>query len=112
MDEEPQVFTPQEERVRKQHRMVIGTSFVLLLLLVGAMWLKIITPPFSYVLFALIFIVDFGAQGYLIWMHRLYWVGGSRVLRGLPALIIAAGYGFMCLVCIAFAIYTVNVYYF
>jgi len=112
MSEETEKLSSNQQAIRKQHRSIVGTSFLLLMILILAMYLKIVEPPFAYLLFSLIFIVDFAAECYVIWKHKVYWVGKNRYLEGGLAQVIAVAYGFLSLVCLALAINLVQVYYF
>jgi len=104
--------TPQEQakadgvsEFRKQSRQVVGTSFLLVLVLLGAITLHFIKPPVTYVLFCLIFIVDFSFQTYLIWKYKEYWITEKFHLQGLKTRIVAMVYAFLALLCLALAIF-------
>jgi len=110
---EPQPKQIKEESIRaykSTSRSITVTTFILLLVLVGAISLQWVRPPFMYVLFSLLFIVDFTGYAMLIFKWKMF-LWGSREIRGIVAYLIGFGYGAMALIFLLFAIYSVTVYY-
>lgn len=92
--------------IRAQFRSITGTSFILVLILVLAVWAHVVKPPIIYVLFALIFVVDFSLHAYLIWQQKIFWWSSMKFIEGGKARVVAVMYGFLALVCVAFAVYS------
>jgi hypothetical protein len=69
------------------------------------MAIKLIKSPIAYSLFCIIFVIDFGRHAALIWKERVYWWGGKRFFKGTPARIVAALYGTLSVIMLAFAIF-------
>ena len=95
-------------RIRSQYRSVVGTTFFLVLVLALASALRIINPPLTYILFSVIFIVDFSLQAYLCWTKKVYWLSSSRIVEGSKARGVAIVFGLLVLVCLLFAIFVIT----
>jgi|GEM_PF-6626528 len=95
-------------RIRAQFRSVVGTTFFLLLVLALASVLRVVKPPLTYILFSLIFVVDFSLQSYLIWKYKIYWLSSRHIVEGGKARAIATVYALLGLACILFGIIAVT----
>ncbi|MFA5030855.1 MAG: hypothetical protein WC495_04665 [Patescibacteria group bacterium] len=95
-------------RIRSQFRSVVGTTFLLVLILALASTLHLIHPPLTYILFSLIFIVDFSLEAYITWMYKIYWISNRRILEGKKARAVAVMFGLLAFACILFAIFSVT----
>ena len=95
-------------RIRSQFRSVVGTTFLLVLILALASALHLVHPPLTYILFSLIFIVDFSLQAYIAWTYRIYWISNKTIIEGTKARIVAVVFGLLAFVCVLFAIFSVT----
>ena len=95
-------------RVRSQFRSVVGTTFLLVLILASASALHLIRPPLTYILFSLIFIVDFSLEAYITWTYKMYWISNRRILEGTKARAVAVVFALLAFACILFAIFSVT----
>ncbi len=91
--------------IRKQFRIIGITTLLLLLVLIGAMAIHLVVPPLSYSLFCIIFVIDFGRNAALIWIHKIFWWTAKRATQGNAARVIAGVYGLLSLVMLVFAIF-------
>lgn len=107
-EQQPEQDVRGHAKIRAQFRSIVGTSFFLLVLLLLARGVHFISEKLFYVLFALVFVVDFSLHAGLIWKNKIFWLTSKKSAQGFSARMIALAYGAIALACLLFAIFALT----
>ena len=107
MEEQPREDKPVHDEARVLFSRLTRTTLVLFVVMLVVFWFRLISEKLSMILFSVLFSFDLGAQAYLIWKHKLYWMTPTHDIEGVKARIVSAIYGIVALTLLAFAILTI-----